>query len=246
VCVLRVLVQKLEMRTLLTDADTRALLALEGHIRHVGPREDVLVENDRPDDIVFFVRGFGFRYKLLGSGRRQITAYLLPGDCCCPDVLLSPAMDHSIATLSPATVIAFPRHVIADLLAAHPGLERALRWAALVEGAIAREWVVNLGQRTASERLAHLLCETFTRLRIIGLTQGDSCEFPLTQAELADTLGLSTVHVNRTLQDLRRDGLITLKGRTLVVHDLPALQRLSIFDPAYLHQRDRADGPGMR
>jgi CRP-like cAMP-binding protein len=224
--------------TSLADADTRALLKLAGEVRRFGPREDILIESENPAEVGFLLQGYGFRYKLLGGGRRQITAHLLPGDSCSPDPLLWPAMDHSVATLSPATVVWFRSDTFFNFLADHPAIERALRWSALTEGAISREWVVNLGQRTASERLAHLLCETFCRLEMIGMTQGDSCEFPLTQAELADTLGLSTVHVNRTLQDLRRGGLITLRGKTLILHDLPTLWRMSIFNPRYLQQHD--------
>lgn len=112
---------------------------------------------------------------------------------------------------------------------------KALWWDTLVSVAIQREWTVNLGQRTAIERLGHLFCELFVRLRGIGLTDGDSCPLPLTQVELADAMGLSNVHINRTLQELRRAGLVVFKGKRLTIPDLAALQKVSLFNPNYLH-----------
>jgi CRP-like cAMP-binding protein len=105
----------------------------------------------------------------------------------------------------------------------------------LVDSAIFREWVVNVGRRTAYERIAHLLCELMTRLRAMDLAQGDTCELPVTQAELADATGLSAVHTNRTLQELRAEGLIRLEGRVLTALDWEGLKGAGGFDPAYLH-----------
>jgi CRP-like cAMP-binding protein len=112
---------------------------------------------------------------------------------------------------------------------------QALLWDQLVTAAIQREWTFNLGRRTAFERMAHLLCELFMRLQAAGLTGDRSCSFPLTQADLADALGLSAVHVNRTLQELRADGLIVLRGKELLVTDLDRLQEAAQFDANYLH-----------
>ena len=119
-------------------------------------------------------------------------------------------------------------------------------WSTLVDEAILREWVGNIGRRTASQRIAHLLCELLVRLKAVGLAEDDVYEFPLTQAELADAAGLSTVHVNRTLQELRAAGLITLKSRLLTIRDVERLKALAGFDPAYLHLApDRKDAPGL-
>lgn len=128
-----------------------------------------------------------------------------------------------------------PRGTFERLAASHPRLIRALWSDAFVAASIQREWIVSLGQRSAYERVAHLFCEVFIRLQTVGLVEGDSCEFPVTQTELGDATGLSTVHVNRTLQDLRAAGLIVLKGRTLHIPDLPALKRAALFNPRYLH-----------
>jgi CRP-like cAMP-binding protein len=129
------------------------------------------------------------------------------------------------------------------LMHTYPALTRALWWSTLVEEAIAREWLVNVGQRNALERMAHLFCELLYRFRAVGLNQGLSCTLPLTQVELAETLGLSSVHVNRTLQELRRQKLITLNGGTLTIQNLRALEDLSFFNADYLHLDYDANKP---
>jgi CRP-like cAMP-binding protein len=228
------LVRRLETLTNLTVDETDALLNLSGEVRRFGARQDVVRENDDADCVNVMLQGYACRYKQLKDGRRQITAYFVPGDPCDTSPILRPKRDYAVSTLSPAAIVAIPLDVLVALITAHPGIERALQWAGVAEGAITREWLVSLGQRTAFERLAHFLCEMFHRLQMVGLTDGNRCEFPITQTELADTLGLSTVHVNRTMQDLRREGLIALKGRILVVHDIAMLQQISVFDPNYL------------
>jgi CRP-like cAMP-binding protein len=128
---------------------------------------------------------------------------------------------------------------IRDVTLQYPRIAEALWWEMLVTAAIQREWTVSLGQRLATERLGHLFCELFLRLRAVGMTSETSCEFPITQADLGDAMGLSTVHINRTLKELRAAGLIRLRGRQLTIPDFPALQAASLFDPSYLHyERD--------
>jgi CRP-like cAMP-binding protein len=143
--------------------------------------------------------------------------------------------------------VLFGREALLEAIARHPRLGHALCWLALQEEMIAREWLVNVGQRTAIERLAHLLCEIFTRMELVGLTDGGRCELPLTQVDLADTLALSTVHVNRTLQELRRQGLVSLSSGLLEIHDFAALQSAAMFAPDYLHPgRERPERPRRR
>jgi CRP-like cAMP-binding protein len=228
------LIRKLENFTQLTEREREALLDAIGPAQHFGPREDIVPEGGPADGVNLVLEGIACRYKLLPDGRRQILAYMIPGDTCDLCAFVLRRMDHGIASLSPVSLTVVPQERLAELGTAHPNIKRALWWAALVEEATTREWLVNVGQRTAYERLAHLLCEMFVRLRAVALAEGNRCELPLTQAELADTLGLSTVHVNRTLQDLRRAGFITLRGKNLVVHDFPALARAAMFNPSYL------------
>jgi CRP-like cAMP-binding protein len=144
-------------------------------------------------------------------------------------------MDHSIGAIAPCKVATISPDNVLKLMHNYPTLTTALWWSTLVEEAIAREWIVNVGQRNALERMAHLFCELLYRYRAVGLNQGLSCTLPLTQVELAETLGLSSVHVNRTLQELRRQKLITLNGRTLTIQNLRALEELSLFNAEYLH-----------
>jgi CRP-like cAMP-binding protein len=142
-------------------------------------------------------------------------------------------MDHSIATLSPCTAVDIPREKILELLQ-RPTLSLALWCAALVDAAVLREWLVNIGQRRAGQRLAHVLCELLLRLRIVGLA-GNSYELPLSQKDLADTIGVSNVHLNRVLQELRRENLISWKNDVLAIEDIDRLMTYSGFNPNYLH-----------
>jgi CRP-like cAMP-binding protein len=230
------LIRKLELFTKLSEDDKRALEKAAGHkVRSVAPREDIVHEGDPPRHVNLILEGFACRYKSLEDGRRQIVAFFVPGDLCDARMFVLRRMDHSIGALSPVRLAEIPSEVFLALGEGSPRLRQALWWNALVEEATAREWILNVGQRTATERMAHLLCELFLRLKAVGLATGDSCELPITQAELADALGLSTVHTNRTLQELRSMQLITLSRKSLVILDFEALQRTALFNPGYLH-----------
>lgn len=230
------LIRRLERFTKLSAGDKRALdrVAAE-RVRRFGPREDVIREGDSPRHVNLILEGHACRYKTLEDGRRQIVAFFVPGDLCDLHVFVLKRMDHSIGTLSPVRLAEIARDTVLDLTERHPRVTRALWWGALVDAAVSREWTVNVGQRTATERMAHLLCELFVRLRSVGLTNGDACELPIAQTDLADALGLSAVHTNRVLQELRGEGLIGLRGGTLTVPDLDALQAIALFDADYLH-----------
>jgi len=229
------LVRKLENFTTLSDDDKLALDRVISQVRVYRAREDIIREGDCPEAVLLLLEGYACRYKTLEDGRRQIMAHFLPGDLCDINVFILRKMDHSIATLAPATVALIPRDTMLDLMTQHPRITQALWWSTLVDEATLREWVVNLGQRSAYERTAHLLCELFFRLRAVGLTNGNSCTLPITQGELGDTLGLTIVHTNRMLQDLRRDGLVELRGKHLTILDLDTLEKVALFSPNYLH-----------
>ena len=230
------LVCKLEQFTRLS-AEDRAVLdrAAAERVRVFGAREDIIREGDRPRDVNLFLTGWACRYKQLEDGRRQIVAFFLPGDLCDHNVFILREMDHHIGTLTPVTVAELSREAFERITLDHPRILQALWWETLVNAAVQREWTVNLGQRDAVERMAHLMCELFVRLRSIGLTEGDGCAFPITQSDLAEATGMSTVHVNRTLMELRKRQLLTLKGRRLTIPDLDALMAAGLFNPNYLH-----------
>jgi CRP-like cAMP-binding protein len=237
------LLRKLSNFTPLSEEESAAIEECCRDVREVGAREDVIAQGDRTGGVKLLLEGFACRYKTLEDGRRQIVAYFVPGDLCDLRVFILKRMDHSIGAIAPSKIATISPDNVLRLMHDYPTLTTALWWSTLVEEAIAREWIVNVGQRNALERMAHLFCELLYRFRAVGLNQGLSCTLPLTQVELAETLGLSSVHVNRTLQELRRQKLITLDGRTLTIQNLRALEDLSLFNAEYLHLDYSAETP---
>ncbi|SFM96564.1 Crp/Fnr family transcriptional regulator [Methylobacterium pseudosasicola] len=232
------LIRKLESFEELTDADRAALRMFVPRVRQVGPRTDLIREGDAPGDVHLILSGYACRYKDLPDGRRQIMAYFVPGDFCDLNVFILDQMDHNIGTISPCQVVEIPRQAIEEVTTNHPRVMRALMWCALVDEAVLREWLVNIGSRQSDQRIAHLFCELLLRLEAVGHVNNNSYAFPFTQTEVADTMGLSDVHVNRTLRELRRLELITLKGRILTILDVPHLKAYCGFNPNYLHLRN--------
>ena len=238
---LKPFLQKLRHGCGLGGEDEAMLMRTLGQaVRRVAAHQDLLRIGEKADSLKLVLEGFACRYKILPDGRRQIMAYLLPGDICDLHVTILGAMDHNIGTLTNCMVLDVDNAQIEQLMRANHSIARAFWWGTLVDEATLREWLVNIGQRTAIERLAHLFCELLVRLRVVGLTNGDGYDMPLTQQELGDTLGLSTVHVNRVLQELRASGVIELRNKHLTIHDLPALATLGQFNPLYLHVRNQA------
>jgi CRP-like cAMP-binding protein len=223
----------------LRDLSDDGIVLLERAIREgmqrVGPGEDLICEGDSTNSVRIILSGWLCRYKTLEDGRRQIVNFILPGETCDAFAYMLSVMDHSIATLTPVVYAEVKRAQFEALVANDRSLAEAFWCETLLNTAIQREWAINLGRRLAFERVAHLLCEIFERLRPIDLTDGNSCSFPVTQTDLADATGLSVVHLNRTLQELRSSGLILLRERTLTINDLDALKRMALFSPNYLH-----------
>ncbi|WP_114953530.1 Crp/Fnr family transcriptional regulator [Sphingosinicella terrae] len=205
------------------------------HLRELAPRRDLTREGDRPSAIRLILDGWACRYKQLPDGRRQIVHILLPGDFCDACHFVAERIDHSVGAITRLAYAEIPAAEIETLITQGSELLRTFWRNEMIEAAIAREWTANVGQRTAYERLAHLFCETFLRLAAIGLAEDASCEWPLTQNDLADATGLTAVHVNRTLQELRREGLIELRGRRLALPDPARLRQVAEFSPLYLH-----------
>lgn len=227
---------RLEAFTRLSKGDRAAIeRASRKTQREVAARRDLIREGDTPR-VVYLVReGWACRYKTLPDGRRQIVGFFIPGDLCDLNVYILKEMDHNIGAITKISVTEIGRDDFERLLTDHPRITQALWWDELVTVAIQREWTLNLGQRTAFERLAHLLCEMFLRLQTVGLTEGDSCQIPLTQVDLADATRLTAVHVNRTLQELRKAGLIELQAKRLRIPDMDALKGAALFNDNYLH-----------
>jgi CRP-like cAMP-binding protein len=230
------LTRRLEEYTPLTEADRAELARLSSQaVQTIQAKHDLIREGDAPRSVYVILEGWACHYRLLKDGRRQIVDFSIPGDLCDLNLFILDRMDHSIGAVTRLRVAEVGREVLHRVVTNFPNITTALWWVELVSKSIHREWIVNIGQRSARERVAHLLCEMFLRLESVGLTDGFSCDFPLTQNEIAETTGLTAVHVNRTLQELRRKGLIVLERRRLEIPDMLALQGAGLFNPNYLH-----------
>lgn len=236
------LIRKLDYSGFLTDADRETLSAVPTRSRRVQRQKDLIREGDRPENVLLVLEGFACRYKLMPGGRRHIMALLVPGDFCDLHVGLLGQMDHGISTLSACTIAEIPRLTVDDLTDNHRRITRALWWATLADEATLREWLANMGQRDANRQAAHLFCELLLRLQAVGLATDNAYDFPITQTDLGDVLGISGVHVNRILQELRGEGLLKLKNKRLEIPDIDRLKAYCGFNPNYLHLTPRVNG----
>jgi CRP-like cAMP-binding protein len=204
-------------------------------VRVIEARRDLIRQGESPRQVYLILKGWACRYKILPNGRRQIVDFPIPGDLCDLNIYILSRLDHSIGAISDLQVIEIGQAEFEALALGQAEVMQALWWQELVSKSYHREWIVNVAARSALERLAHLLCEMFLRLESVGETEGYSCDFPPTQIDIADATGLTPVHVNRTLQALRREGLITLDRNTLTIPDMDALKAIGQFNPDYLH-----------
>ena len=234
------LIRKLETLFALSEEERNAVLALPILVETVPADNDIACEGDRPSRCCLLVEGVAATYKMTEGGTRQTMAFHVPGDV--PDLqsLHLEVLDMSLGALTECKIGYIRHQALNDLCESHYRLSKAFWRETLIQAAVFREWVLNVGRRDAYSALAHLLCEFVTRMRVVGLADGNRCEFPQTQSELGDALGISTVHVNRTLMELRGAGLITLKGGVLTVLDWERLKGAGEFDPTYLHLRQEA------
>lgn len=226
---------KLEAFTRLSADDRMALAQASRNFRFVDAHRDLISEGDKPRFVHLVLDGWACRYKQFPDGKRQIVALFVPGDFCDVNVYILKAMDHSIAAITRLKVAMITPEEMNALTAERPRITQALWWHELVTAAVQREWTLNLGQRNAYERLAHLLIELYMRLNTVGRAHNGRCDFPLTQNDLADATGLTSVHVNRTLQELRRDRLIELERKQLQILDMGRMMHVAMFNPNYLH-----------
>jgi CRP-like cAMP-binding protein len=195
----------------------------------------ILSEGQHVDEIHLVTSGLAARSKTLRTGARQFMALLVPGDLCDVEVFVLGGMDHDIVALTETSCVVIPSDVIKEMLTESSKLTMALWWSTMTDSAVLREWIVNHGSRDSLERIAHLMCEMLIRYRIIGETSDETIPFPLTQEELADATGMTPVHANRMIQQLRADGLIDLTGRQLTILDPQRLLKVAKYDSAYLH-----------
>lgn len=233
------LLNKLRGYAPLPEDAAAKLLALLDKPREVPARHDLMSEGDAPAAMIVILEGWACRYNSLPDGTRQISAFLLPGDCCDLNVPLLVAMDHSIATLTPARVTHIDRGDLNRLLDSEPVLMRAFWWMQLVNESTMRAWIVGMGRRDSLQRVGHLMLELFARASAVGLVSDGKLAMPLTQIVIGDALGLTPVHVNRVLRRLRLEGIMEIQGGMLTIADSTRLAHLTGFDDAYLHRRLR-------
>jgi CRP-like cAMP-binding protein len=206
-------------------------------LRQLQRDEAIVREHDQPSRSCLVIEGFAYRFKAASDGKRQIFSFQVRGEI--PDLhsLHLKTMDHDLAALSPAIVGFIAHSDLLELCVQFPGVAGTLWRETLIDGSIFREWMLGIGQRQAQTRIAHLFCELYLRLDAVGLAQDWTVSLPITQEQLGDALGLSTVHVNRSLNGLRADSLITLGAGKLRIDDWDGLKDVADFDPAYLHLR---------
>jgi CRP-like cAMP-binding protein len=227
-------VAKLSQFAPLSDKDIGVLETLCLPEERFGAGANIVVEGETPRSAFVVTRGMACRYRLMADGRRQILTILIPGDFFDLYGFLVQAMDHSVASIGPTRIAAIGREAVIEIVANHPRIGAALWWSAMQEEAMLRERIVALGRRSARGRVAYFLCEIVWRQRVIGMAEDHAIRLPFTQTDLADMLGLTSVHTNRVLQGFRRDGLITLAHRRLTLLDLERLQAISGLTSDYL------------
>jgi CRP-like cAMP-binding protein len=232
---LSVHLRKLRRRVEISAEEEKAIRGLISESRTIRSDRFLVRSGQEINESLLLLHGWLARSKDLSGGERQITALHVSGDFADLHGFTLKRLDHDVISLSDCTIAAVPHARLNDLMTRHPRLARVYWFTTNVDAATHREWALSLGQRSALSRMAHLFCELYCRLEAVGLTRPDGYDFPLTQRELAECLGLTVVHANRTLQELRRRGLIELGNRQLRIVDQSGLQGVAEFDPSYLY-----------
>ncbi len=235
------LLRRLESRNRLGVRDQEALREAIREIRTVRQNRVVVHEGDLLAHSLILFRGFMCRYKELSEGRRQITELQVAGDFVDLHGFTLKRLDHNIMALSDCCVGVVPHDRLTQITENNPQLTRLLWFVTNLDAAVHREWVLSLGRRTALQRMSHLFCELQSRLHIAGLiNENEGFVLPLTQTILADCLGLTTVHVNRVIRELRLRDIVDMQRGEVLIRDIPALREIAEYDPNFLHPNDRA------
>ncbi|KAB1071651.1 Crp/Fnr family transcriptional regulator [Methylobacterium planeticum] len=225
-------IQRLEQAGPLSEAERDALQALTSSYRAVRVHEDIVTDQD-PERISLVLSGIAGRYKILQNGGRRIVSFALPGDLCRVYAAVESSLGLRVNALTPCTVADISRQELRKLMKAHSGIHQGMWSITLTELSRAREWLVN-DSRPADKRLAHHFCELLVCLQAVGLARENSFDFHVSQPDLADTLSVSVIHTNRTLQALRSARLIITRGNRVTIPDVPRLKAFAEFDPGYL------------
>lgn len=229
------LIRNLGARDELDELEISMLNRIVGRERTVSVGHDIVSQGSRPMQSTVLLDGIAARYRVLENGKRQITAIHVPGDFVDLHAFMLKTMDHGVVALSPCKVATATHKDLTTVTETNPHLSRVLWLSTVIDGAIHREWIVAMGRRSKKAHLAHLICELFTRLALVGLVKDDTFHLPLSQTEVADALGVSLVHLNKTLQSLRSDGVVQWADRRITVLQWDRLANIGEFDDTYLN-----------
>lgn len=232
---------RLTSRSVLTEEEQRAVLNLPGHAEHVQSNRDFVRLGERVDHACLVASGIVGRFGENSEGKRQITAMHIPGDMADLHSLVQPFPTSALQALSISTIVRVPHAALRAVISRYPALGEALWRDCMVDASILSQWVVNVGRRQARQRIAHILCEMATRLHVAPAKGEIFFAFAVTQEQLADATGLTSVHVNRTLQAMRHDGLADVKSRAVRIADWDALVAAGDFDATYLQENVRPE-----
>ncbi len=230
-----VLIRKLKEHSSLDGEDVAALARLSFQKRHLDANEDLIRQGDKPDVAALVMSGMVGRYHLMKDGRRQYLSFHKRGDLPDAQSLFLDRMDHAVCAIGEAEMVLIPHVQVREMFKRRPAVGFAIWRETLIDAAIFREAITNNSSRSPRARMAHLFCEIYYRARASGLIDGNSCDLPLSQTQIGETLGMAIATVNRTLQALRRARLIEFKGGRLTVKDWPRLALQGDFNPDYLH-----------
>jgi CRP-like cAMP-binding protein len=233
--ILAPMLHNLQQRRSLDSKDQEALLALPYRVIQFRPQEYIVREGDKPQNGCLILSGFAFRHKIAGNGGRQIFSIHMKGDLADLQNSLLGTADHNLQALTHVEVALIPVEAIREIAFERPAVGQAMWLETLVEASIFREWTLNVGRRDARTRAAHMLCEFALRLELAGLSERDNYELPMTQEQLADAVGLTSVHVNRVLKQLGEEGLISRERRSIVIEDWTRMREAGDFNERYLH-----------
>jgi CRP-like cAMP-binding protein len=230
------LVERLYSSSTPSSEDIEAIRSLPLFIKQVEAHHFVVREGERPTHCCLVAAGFCVRTKTTGDGKRQILSIHIPGEI--PDLqsLHLAVMDHDLVTLTPATLGFIEHHTLREMLRRHPSLADLFWRDTLIDAAMFREWIVNVGQRPAPSRLAHVVAELHERLKSIKQIDGNTFEMPLTQEQIGEALGITAVHANRVIRQLRQEGILEFSRGRVTILNQQALLELADFDGRYLHQ----------
>lgn len=227
--------KKLRKRVEVSADEERAIRASVAETRVVAADEIAVRSGEKLNSSMMLLSGWMARSKDLPSGERQVTELHIAGDFADLHGLTLKCLDHDLVAMSDCTIAMVPHDRLREIIHQYPRLGQVYWFTTNVDAAIHREWALSLGQRSALSRMAHLFCEMYQRLDVVGATSGNGYEFPLTQRELSECLGLTVVHANRTLQELRRRGLVQVENREVRILDQRGLEGVAEFDPGYLY-----------